>query len=85
MGGACRGPPAAWAGEGEGACEAWPVGEVEGAAGGVAAAPAGGRELALAVLARRDEQRLGVDLGQAAHAELPQAMPLLGLAEERLE
>jgi hypothetical protein len=61
------------------------AGQREGAAGGVAAAPVGGGQPALEVLARRRQQALGVHLRQAAQADLPQAVPLLGLPEERLD
>ncbi len=48
------------------------------------APPAGRAQPALEVLARRDEQPLHVHPLQPAQPELAQAVPLLGLGEERL-
>lgn len=59
--------------------------EEEAAARGGAAAPAGRGQPALEVQAGRDEQPLDVDVEQAAQPEPAQAVPLLGLAEERLD
>src|SRR4051794_35693371 len=48
-------------------------------------APASPSQQSLHVLARRDEERLVVDLGQPSEAEPAQPVPDLGLGEERLD
>jgi len=51
----------------------------------VATPPAGGRQPALEVLPGRHQEGLRVHLGQAAQPELPEVVPLSGLAEQRLD
>ena len=62
-----------------------PVGHGQRATGRVAPPPAGGDQPALEVLPGGAQERLGGHLREPADAEAPQAVPLLGLAEERLD